>query len=102
MSNDKYRSLEITAKLYLLGAQGNYYLECFGNKLANEQGFKDIEGIEAIRHYLMIKHNWLPSQVQSMSLDVIRNAVNEEYQDYTPSREEIMAFDSALKAHRKP
>jgi hypothetical protein len=57
----------------------NYHLELFGDALAKKQKYKnDLEGIEALRYYLMQKHHWLPRDVASLSHDDLRFALSEE------------------------
>lgn len=61
-------------------AQGNlaYYLELFGNYLAEREGYKHLDGMEAIYFYLIHKFRWLPRDVRSMSIDDIRFVLSEE------------------------
>ncbi len=65
--------------------QGNlaYLLEVFGDTLAQREGYRDIDGMQAIHLYLMHKHHWLPRDVQSMSADDLRLALHVEMQGWT-------------------
>ncbi|WP_206074138.1 hypothetical protein [Pseudoalteromonas rubra] len=88
MSEEKdyeLESAEVTWRLYKTQAQMNFLLEMFGRDLAAEKGYTwlESEGIEAIRYYLMQKHNWLPSQVNSMSLEDLSFAVEQEKKPWT-------------------
>jgi hypothetical protein len=38
-----------------------------GNKIAEKFCYRKLSGIDAVRYYLVQKHNWLPSQVNGMS-----------------------------------
>lgn len=66
-------------------AQGNqaYYLELFGNYLAEREGYKQLDGMEAIYFYLVHKFHWMPKEVRSMSFDDIRFVLSEEMVDWT-------------------
>lgn len=66
-------------------AQGEsaYHLECFGDELAQKHGYKGLDGMEAVRYYLMQKHHWLPRDVMSMSAEEMRFALHEEMQSWT-------------------
>jgi len=65
--------------------QGNlaYFLELFGNFLAEREGYKELDGMEAIYFYLVCKFRWLPKDVRSMSFDDIRFVLSEEMVDWT-------------------
>lgn len=66
-------------------AQGNlaYYLELFGNSLAEREGYKQLDGMEAIFFYLVNKFHWMPKDVRSMSFEDIRFVLSEEMVDWT-------------------
>jgi hypothetical protein len=66
-------------------AQGqlNYHLECFGDVLAKRQGYKDIDGMEAIWLYLIKTYSWTPAYVKSMNLEDIRFVLSQEMVGYT-------------------
>lgn len=49
-----------------------------GNSIAKKEGYNSLNGIEAIQYYLIKKHNWLPSQVRSMSMDNLSFCMSEE------------------------
>lgn len=61
----------------------NYLLEVFGHELADKQGWRDIDGMEAIWLYLINKHHWLPRDVRAMTKDDLRLALHEEMQGWT-------------------
>ncbi|WP_375592198.1 hypothetical protein [Chitiniphilus eburneus] len=60
----------------------NYILEVFGDTLATQQGYKGIDGMEAIYCYLIQKHHWLPREVRSMAPDDLRLALHVEMQGW--------------------
>lgn len=66
-------------------AQGNlaYGLEVFGDVLAKKQGYKSLDGIDAIHYYLINKFNWLPAQVRGMSYEDLRFILSEEMHGFT-------------------
>ena len=66
-------------------SQGNlaYFLELFGNFLAEREGYKEMDGMEAIYFYLVCKFRWMPKDVRSMSFDDIRFLLSEEMVDWT-------------------
>ncbi len=65
--------------------QGNlaYFLELFGNFLAEREGYKELDGMEAIYFYLVHKFRWMPKDVRSMSFEDIRFMLSEEMVDWT-------------------
>lgn len=73
--NEKYKVLRD-----LYQSQGNldYVLAVFGDHLAEREGYKELDGIEAVYFYLVHKFNWIPSQVRAMSLEDIRFVLSEE------------------------
>ncbi len=101
MPDIKNEMLKNRARLHLAQAALSYYLECFGDSLAKKQEFADIDGIEAIHHYLTLKHNWLPSQVKDLSHTVLRELLNKELQAHELAQDEIAAFALALEAEYK-
>ncbi len=66
-------------------AQGNlaYFLELFGNFLAEREGYKELDGMEAINFYLVQKYHWMPKDVRSMNFDDLRFVLSEEMVDWT-------------------
>lgn len=60
----------------------DYCLEVFGDQLAEKQGYRDLDGIEALRYYLLLKHGWLPAQVRALSTDDLRFALHLELQGW--------------------
>ncbi|MGD9160764.1 MAG: hypothetical protein PVG39_20265 [Desulfobacteraceae bacterium] len=53
-------------------------LYLIGDKLAEREGYKDLDGIDAVYYYLIQKHNWLPSQVKSMNVEDLSFCLSEE------------------------
>jgi bifunctional pyridoxal-dependent enzyme with beta-cystathionase and maltose regulon repressor activities len=59
-----------------------YHLALFGDHLAEEFGYVDLDGIEAVQFFLMEKHHWLPSQVKTMSYEDMLFALQMEMQGW--------------------
>lgn len=59
-----------------------YYLEVFGNYLAEREGYRELDGMKAIHYYLIQKHHWLPKDVRSMCIEDIRFLMCEEMVDW--------------------
>lgn len=70
-------------RLHETNGRLNYLLDVFGFTLAEQQGYKDIDGMEAIYLYLINKHHWLPRDVRSMSPEDLRLALHQEMQGWT-------------------
>ncbi|WP_287804138.1 hypothetical protein [Diaphorobacter sp.] len=60
-----------------------YLMEVFGDTLAEQQGYKDIDGMDAIHLYLINKHHWLPRDVRAMSQTDLQLALHQEMQGWT-------------------
>lgn len=52
-----------------------------GDALAKQHGYKTLKGLEACRYYLMVKHNWLPRDVMSMTPRELEFALLSELED---------------------
>lgn len=62
-----------------------FLIECFGDFIAQREGYKNTEGLEAIHIYLINKHHWLPREVRTMSWEDLELALHPEMQTWTPS-----------------
>jgi hypothetical protein len=60
-----------------------YHLELFGDALAIREGYTQVDGIDAVRFYLMQKHNWTPPTVRSLSYEDLLFALQEEMSGWT-------------------
>lgn len=89
MENEKLKKQHNETRKLLHSAQGNlaYLMEVFGDTLAEKQGYKDINGMDAIHLYLINKHHWLPRDVRSMSLADLQLALHQEMQGWTLPKE---------------
>ena len=60
-----------------------YLLECYGDHVAEREGYKKHEGIDALHFYLIQKYHWLPSQARSLSHNDLEFVLLEEKQAWT-------------------
>ena len=74
-SEKKYETLR---QKYALKGDTAYYLELFGHALAEREGYKKMDGMDAIFFYLIEKHHWLPRDVRSMSIEDLCFVLAEE------------------------
>jgi hypothetical protein len=72
----------------------NYFLCVFGDHVSQREGYKGLDGIEAIHFYLIHKFGWLPRDVKSMSLEDIRFVMSQEMDEWN-------APEEAMKISRK-
>lgn len=79
-SKDRYETLK---RLREAEADTNYALTVFGDHIAKREGYKEVDGLEAVHLYLVKKHHWLPSQVRAMSFDDLQFVLTEEMSGWT-------------------
>lgn len=60
-----------------------YLLEVFGFELAKREGYKDLDGMDAVHLYLIRKYHWLPRDVRSMSYKDIELVLTVELQEWS-------------------
>jgi len=73
---------EARHSLHAAAGELNYHLECFGDKLAKEQRYKGVDGMEAIYLYLVKTYHWTPACVRGMSQEDIRFVLSQEMEAY--------------------
>ncbi|WP_282052849.1 hypothetical protein [Phaeobacter inhibens] len=69
---------EALAKLEDSKGKLAYTMHVFGDHLAAREGYKSIDGIEAVHFYLVNKFMWSPATVKAMSDDDLRFCLTEE------------------------
>lgn len=69
---------EVLKKLKDAEAGLSYSLHVYGDHIAKREKYRSIDGIEAIRFFLMQRHNWLPSVVRSLSDEDLQFCLTEE------------------------
>ena len=65
-------------RTYKADGELDYILYVFGDFIADREGYKKHNGIDATRFYLMNKYGWLPSQVKAMSMEDLHFCLAEE------------------------
>lgn len=83
----KSERFEALSKRHTTTGNLDYFLEVFGFELAKRHKYKDLDGMDAVRLYLVNKHHWLPRDVRAMSGDDLRFALHEEMQDWIAPQE---------------
>jgi len=73
----------ILGRLHHAQGASAYHLELFGDQLAKREGYKEHDGLDAIRYYLMLEHGWLPREVRAMSVDDLQFATAELFSGWT-------------------
>jgi hypothetical protein len=66
-----------------------FYLEVFGDHLADREEYKEHKGFDALYYYLIQKHRWLPSQARSLNFDDLRFLFAEEMSGWTLPKEAL-------------
>jgi hypothetical protein len=70
--------------LHITQAEQNFITECFGDYLEESGAVPaGLLGREAIEHYLINKHHWLPAQVRSLSWEDLRACLHAEIAGWT-------------------
>ena len=69
MSKDLKQLHKATEALYLAEAQLKSAISEQGEKIAKDQDYKNLNGLEAVHRYLIDRYHWLPDQVRSLSVD---------------------------------
>jgi hypothetical protein len=77
--DERYQTLK---KLHEAEGGLDYSLHVFGDALAKREGYKNLDGIEAIHFYLIEKHSWLPRDVRSMSNEDLRFVLCQEMEGW--------------------
>lgn len=70
-------------RMHLEAGEANYHLEVFGDYLAQREGYKAMQGLDAIHFYVMNKHHWMPAQVRAMTFDDLRFVLAQDLSGWT-------------------
>jgi hypothetical protein len=92
MENDadlKKKMYASQLSLRQMEAKLTYNLEVFGDYLAEREGYKEHDGMDALHYYLIQKHHWLPYQSRSLSVDDLRFLFEEEMAGWTLPKEAL-------------
>lgn len=60
-----------------------YVLTRFGDKLSEDEGYSDVNGMEAVWLYLIRTHHWTPATVRAMTPEDMRFVLEVEMQGFT-------------------
>ena len=77
-----------------------FFLCAFGDELAEKEGYGDLNGIEAVRYYLLQKHNWLPRDIYAMSDEDLRFCLTKEMAGWKAPKEAVAARNEALTSEK--
>ncbi len=75
----------------------NYLFCVFGDHIAEREGYKRIDGMEAIHFYLIHKFGWLPRDVKSMSLEDMKLVLGQEWEEYSAAKSKKAAWDAMVE-----
>ena len=74
-------------RLHAVTGELNYHLELFGDKLAKQMKYQDVDGMDAIYIYLIKTYHWMPAAVRGMNIEDIRFVLSQEMEGFTvPAR----------------
>lgn len=73
---------ELICKSHRISGRLNAFLEAFGDSLAEREGYKSHEGLDAIHYYLALKFCWSPTRVRALSFEDLRWLLAEEMEDW--------------------
>jgi hypothetical protein len=73
----------------LRNAEGSlmYSIDCFGDHIAKREGYKSLDGIDAVHYYLVQKYNWLPAQVLALNFEDLHFLLQEEMHNWNLPQE---------------
>lgn len=71
----------------ILNGKNEYHLALFGDHIAEREGYKALEGIEAVHFYICHKFRWTPSQVRGMAPADLEFLLTEEKQGWHVPKE---------------
>ena len=87
IDSDKVEHFKLLKELHASEGGLVYCLAVFGFTLAEREGYVDLDGLDAVRFYLMQKHNWLPRDVKAMSHEDLQFAMSQEFAGWTIPKE---------------
>lgn len=74
---------EIEKRLYDTMGGLMYLLARFGDHIAEREGYKSHEGMDAVWFFVVNRYHWKPADVRSMSPDDLRWLLDEEMHGWT-------------------
>jgi hypothetical protein len=91
---NQYELATLSAATTIMNADSERVLECLGAHLAAKHKYP-LEGISAVHYHLIQKHNWLPRDVKSLSIEDMKLACAMELADMKPT-DDLVDFQQAL------
>lgn len=76
-----------SAKLAMNDAKLSILLEAFGEHLAQQQGLKDVRGMDAIHLYLMNKYHWQLSYLRTLNNKYLEDVLTQEMQGWSLAKD---------------
>lgn len=80
LQNATYRIIQAEAQMH-------YYLTCFGDHLAEREGYRVHKGMDAVHFFLIQKYGWPPAAVRKMHPEDLRFLMEEEMHGWTVPKE---------------
>jgi len=68
----------VNRRLHLATGELNYSLALYGDTLAEREGYKSVNGLDAVFLYLIKTYHWTPAVVKGMNLEDVRFVLSEE------------------------
>jgi hypothetical protein len=75
----------------------NYYLDLFGDHIAEREGYRSLSGMNAVHFYIIHTFRWLPKDVKSMSLEDVRLVLTQEMDEYHAESNKKSIAEAMLK-----
>jgi hypothetical protein len=85
--SDRKKHYDVLKRLYRTHGDLAYLLAVFGDHIAQREGYKSLEGMDAVHYYVIAKFKWLPRDVRSMSYDDLRLVLTEELEGWVAPEE---------------
>ena len=86
MSNKRFKAMK-----KLRAAEGGlmYSIDCFGDHLAEREGYKSLDGIDAVHYYIVQQYNWMPAKVRALNFEDLHFLLKEEMHDWKLPQEAL-------------
>ncbi|MEW4338468.1 hypothetical protein [Chromobacterium vaccinii] len=78
----EYNRNEVRLSICRSEGELNYFLIAFGDHIAEREGYKNLDGLDAIQHYLIHKFHWLPRDVRAMTHEDMRLVLSQELEGH--------------------
>lgn len=78
---------EATRDLRELEGQRAFHLDLFGDFIAEREGYKQHDGMDALHFYLVQKYHWLPAQARALNWEDLHFLFAEEMSGWNIPKE---------------